>query len=295
MGKPLLRKTSEHVRGASPPSSLGEVASRWNTVRFGRALRHVEKTTSTNDVAWAWVGEGAREGSVVVADSQTAGRGRRGRRWDSPPGKGVYLSVILYPDAFPPELGVLSLGMAVAVADACAEVCDIPVETKWPNDILVTGRKLGGILIETRLSRGRVRAAVVGIGVNVSLTQAEAPPELRGRVTSLLQENCDGVTVREVLCAVLRQAETRYAQFQRGGRETLLDDYRRRERCLGRLVHVQAGGKSVTGVAESLGSAGELFVRTEAGDLHSFAVGEVTLREASSCRETKRVERPRQE
>ncbi len=172
---------------------------------IGKPLLHLVETTSTNDEAKSRALDGAPEGLVVVADQQTRGRGRRGRAWSSEPGHGLYFSALLrpgWPAADAPWLGVLA-GLAAwqAVRDLGATAATV----KWPNDVLVGGRKLGGVLVEPRITAGRVEFAVLGIGINVAQADADWPEELRGAAVSLhaLGVRTEVVTVRDALCAAL--------------------------------------------------------------------------------------------
>ena len=173
--------------------------------RIGHPLVHLAEATSTNDVVKERALAGAPEGLVVVADHQTRGRGRRGRTWASVPGQGLYFSALLrpgWPAAEAPWLGVLA-GLAAwqAVRDLGAAAATV----KWPNDVMVGGRKLGGVLVEPRIAAGRVDFAVLGIGINVAQTDADWPAELGPTAVSLraLGVRTEVAAVRDALCAAL--------------------------------------------------------------------------------------------
>src|SRR5262245_53462096 len=136
--------------------------------RLGSALLRFESVTSTNDVARLLAVEDAPEGTAVLAKVQTAGRGRQGRTWLSPPGDGLYLSVILRPAIHPARAGVITLAAAVAVAEILAVDFDIPADIKWPNDVLASGRKISGMLVESATEGSQLQYAIVGIGVNLN-------------------------------------------------------------------------------------------------------------------------------
>lgn len=136
--------------------------------RFGHPLRYFDAVGSTNTIALEWAAEGAPEGAVVVADHQTAGRGRWGRAWMSEPGGALQFSLVLRPRLSVDRLGVLGLALGLACAEGIERATRVPTRLKWPNDVLVDGRKLVGILIETRVSGARLDAAIAGIGINVS-------------------------------------------------------------------------------------------------------------------------------
>jgi len=171
---------------------------------------------STNDVVRELAAAGAAEGTVVLAEEQTAGRGRHGRRWHSAPGAGLYLSTLLVSEAPAPELTRWTLGAAVAACEACRRVTGAEVTIRWPNDLLWSGRKLGGILSEARSSAG-VSEIVVGLGLNLSHGEDEFPAELAGRATSL-RLACGVVPDRETLAACYLRALESVHRDLTGGR-----------------------------------------------------------------------------
>src|SRR5256714_15181012 len=169
--------------------------------RLGREYRFVERCTSTQRL----LGEDDPEGAVVVADEQTEGRGRLGRQWLAPAGTSLLLSILLRPDVEPARLPELSLVAGRACAEALADVAELATEVKFPNDVLVRGRKVAGILAEA--SEGRV---VLGIGINVSQSAGELPAEARTPATSLLLETGRKIDRAELLVALLDHLERRY-------------------------------------------------------------------------------------
>lgn len=172
---------------------------------IGQPLLHLAEASSTNDVAKERALAGAPEGLVVVADRQTRGRGRRGRSWTSAAGQGLYFSALLrpgWPAADAPWLGVLA---GLAAWQAVHALGAARAAVKWPNDVLVDGRKLGGVLVEPRIAAGRVEFAVLGIGINVAQADADWPDDLRGVAVSLhaLGVRTDVAAVRDALCSSL--------------------------------------------------------------------------------------------
>lgn len=243
-----------------------------HTRRFGHPLRVVEETDSTNRLAREWAAAGAPEGAAVAADRQTAGRGRRGRAFFSPPG-GVYLSVVLRPaaDADP---GRITSCAAVAVARAIERFAAVSVQIKWVNDLLVHGRKLCGILTEGELdpSTGALRYGVLGIGINVGA--AVFPPPLAEIATSLANEGCT-VERERLIAAVLEELEDAYARMGDGA---FLEESRRRSAVLGRPVTVLRGEERFEAMAEAIDEQGRLIVRMDDGCLQILHSGEVSLR-----------------
>jgi BirA family transcriptional regulator, biotin operon repressor / biotin---[acetyl-CoA-carboxylase] ligase len=181
---------------------------------------------STNDLALALAAQGVPEGVSVLADVQRSGRGRRGREWYSPPGSGLYLSVVVRPQLSADVLPVLTLAAGVAVARAVRAVTGLPAELKWPNDLVIgrPWRKLGGILSEAASSGTRLNAVVIGIGVN--LAQTSYPPELASRATSLESELGRRVERAPLLVGLLGELRDVMARLHTGGRESVCREWR---------------------------------------------------------------------
>jgi BirA family biotin operon repressor/biotin-[acetyl-CoA-carboxylase] ligase len=234
---------------------------------------------STNDVAAQHAERGAPEGTVIVADEQTAGRGRLGRVWASPPGAGLYVSAVLRPsrDAVP----LLTIAAGVAAADAVEAATGLASALKWPNDVYVGTRKLAGILAEVTPDRRAGATAerapytvILGIGLNV--LPAAYPPDIAARATSLEGELGRSVDRGALLAELLAALAARYDLLQRGGGAAIAAAWRRRAMpLLNRRVRWTAGGAERTGVAENIDDAGALLVRTAAG-LERIISGEVT-------------------
>lgn len=243
------------------------------TRRLGRRLEFRDTVGSTNDLARTLGRQGAPDGLAVLADAQSAGRGRQGRPWQSPPGTGVWLSVLLRPPLPPAALAPLTLVVAVAVATALREL-DVPAGIKWPNDIYVGDRKCCGILTELDLAGDRVDFAVVGMGLNVN--QDAFPPELAATATSLRLALGRPVDRAPLVAALLAHLEGLYDQFLAGGLPAILDRWRALSITLGRTVTVRpTGGDPLTGVAEDVGADGALLLRLPDGRRERLLAGEV--------------------
>src|SRR6202142_2836025 len=167
---------------------------------IGRDIRVFEQTTSTNDVIEKLARDGVKEGAVVFAESQTKGRGRLGRKWISPERKGLWFSVLLRPDLRPQEATQLTVASATALRRAIQSATGLQPEIKWPNDILIGGKKVAGILTELNAELDKVRYVILGIGIDVNLDANEFPVELKKNATSLKIEN--GETVSRAKLAV---------------------------------------------------------------------------------------------
>ncbi len=195
---------------------------------MGRRIHWVESTPSTNDIARRLAESGAEEGTTVVADAQTAGRGRHGRVWFSPPGAGLYVSLIVRPamgissDEHPAAL--LTLASGVAVAEAVRAVSGLPATLKWPNDVLIGGRKLAGVLTEAAVQAGDVQFIVIGLGVN--LQRAVYPAQLASRVTSIEAETSRPPDRALMLAEILAAFGERYADLRAGRFDAILSAWR---------------------------------------------------------------------
>jgi BirA family biotin operon repressor/biotin-[acetyl-CoA-carboxylase] ligase len=245
--------------------------------RFVRPfIEHHRQIASTNDRARELAHLGYGEGTLVVAESQQAGRGRLGRSWASPPGGGVYFSLILRPRALPSAAPGITLLAGVAACDAVRAVSGAEPRIKWPNDLLIGSRKVAGILTEMEADRGRIHHVVLGIGINANTRPAEFPPDLVDRATSLLTETSTPVCRAELLGRVILEIENRYDAFLRGQFQSVLEAWRSRSATLGREVRVEAGGRTVVGEAQDVDLDGALLVRGENGVVHRVSFGEVT-------------------
>ena len=244
--------------------------------RFGELVRTFDEIGSTNTEGLEWALRGAPEGSLVVADHQTGGRGRWGRSWFSAPGELLQFSLILRPDLAPNRAGILTTGLGVASARAIRSLTDLPVKIKWPNDIVVDGRKLAGMLVESTTSGSTIDAAVCGIGINVHLAEDEIPEELRGRATSLAIE-LGGRDVPDralLLGRIVDEIETIYPTIT-GDATPLLSEAAELSAVLGSDVVVRyADGSALEGRADSFDAEGALRVSSEEG-LVTVHVGEI--------------------
>ncbi len=263
--------------------SLSGLASRLQTEWVGRPVRFYEELGSTNIQAKAEAENGAASGTLIVTDHQTAGRGRRGRSWSSPAGANIYFTLILRPEFGPDRASMLTLLMALAVADgiektlAADEREGEPVKIKWPNDIVVNGKKICGILTEMSVERDYIQHVVIGVGINVK--RQEFPPEIASTATCL-EEACGVRLSRCTLIAdILESFERDYEEFCRqGDLSTLRERYdallvnRDREVCV-----LDAAGE-YRGTARGINNAGELLVETADGEIREIYAGEVSVR-----------------
>lgn len=240
-----------------------------------------EETTSTNDLALEAASEGASHGACWLADRQTEGRGRREiggerREWFSPAGSNIYMSTLLRPDLEPDRAIGMTLAAAVGVADAVADETGVEPWIKWPNDLYVGGRKLGGILTEGVTGDSGLEAVVVGLGLNVNIELDDVPDALTSRLTSL---QIEGERVWDRLGLALRiQREwlDRCEAYAVEGLEAVLDALKRYDRSAGRTVSVSRDGDDVEGTARGIGDDGRLIVEFDDETIRVRA-GEVTF------------------
>ena len=244
---------------------------------IGRDIRVFQETTSTNDVIERLARDGVKEGAVVFAESQTRGRGRLGRKWMSPAKRGLWFSVLLRPDMRPQEVTRLTVASATALRRAIESQTGLKAEIKWPNDILIHGKKVAGILTELSAELDRVKYLVLGIGVDVNLNQGEFPAELRKVAPSLKAELGQPVSRSALAVAILRELDHDYARIVSGQFAAVANEWEEHGTTLGHDVVIRTGDRQIRGRAESLGEDGELLLRTDHGHLERIVGGDVTL------------------
>lgn len=247
------------------------------TKTMGQSIYFYEETDTTNNRARELALEGAPEGTLVVAEKQTAGRGRRGKVWESPLGTGIWMSLVLRPQIMPAEASVLTLLCGLATAEAIEAEIGLSAGIKWPNDILINGKKAVGILTEMDCEMSEVHFVIPGIGINVNT--ASFPPEIADIATSLYLECGKTVSRRRLVHKVLERLEEHYETFLRTGSFTaMLEDYRKHCITLGKEVHV-LGREPFFAEALDITPEGELLVRrADNGKEEVVFSGEVSIR-----------------
>jgi BirA family biotin operon repressor/biotin-[acetyl-CoA-carboxylase] ligase len=246
------------------------------TAMMGQIFYYQEEVDSTNLWARRLAEQGAPEGTLVIAESQSKGKGRLGRSWDSPPGLGLWISFILKPRIALAVLAGITTVTAVAMAEAVYRVTGIQLQLKWPNDLWGAGRKLAGILAEVKGEQDRINFLVVGIGVNVNHLPADFPPELAGRATSLRILKGDMISRQELLREFLSRFETAYTTITEQGLVQAIEYARRHSMTLGKKVTINRGfGEQITGEAVDLGGDGSLWLKGTGGELVKIHSGEI--------------------
>lgn len=255
-----------------------DLASRLgDEVVIGREIHVFKETASTNDIVEKLARDGAKEGVVVFAESQTRGRGRLGRKWHSPAGQGLYFSVLLRPKLRPLEATQLTVAAATALVRAIEATTAVRLAIKWPNDLLFEGRKLAGVLTELSAELDTIKHLTLGIGLDVNQTTADFPSELRSLATSLRLAAGQAIPRSELATRILHELDADYARIRRGQFEMLADEWEARCTTLGQQVTIHIGDRVLRGRAESLDDDGALLLRTQHGRLERIIGGDVTV------------------
>lgn len=244
--------------------------------RFGSVLQYRESTESTNEDAQILARGGAAEGTVVVAEAQTRGRGRLGRVWVSPPRRNLYLSIVLRPHVALSAAPQLALVAGAAAAAAVRRWCPRAV-LKWPNDVLIDGRKVCGILAEMEGGADEVAYVVVGIGVNLNMDDDDFPPDLRGKGIGLRSATGTDIDRTAFAIVLLEEWEDRYRRFRAAGFAAVRQEWESLSGFFGREVTIDDGGRQSSGTAVGLDDDGRLRLRLASGELTSVVSGDVTV------------------
>jgi len=249
------------------------------TKRFGRKILFSHQVGSTNDWAKELALLGAEEGTVAMAETQTAGHGRLGREWASPEG-GLWFSVIFRPELEPTEASKLVFAAGLAVAEVLHELYGLRAETKWPNDVLVNGRKVCGILAEMNTTGDEVNFVVIGVGINANFDAKEAlPEELSKDATSLETALGRSVQLDTLFRTMLERLECIYELFVKEGFASVLTMWKKYATFLGCKVEVLTGTERLVGFALDVDDDGGLTVKLENGNVRDVLVGDVSLRQ----------------
>ncbi len=240
-----------------------------------KTIHHHMETASTNTTAKELAIHGAPEGTLIISEMQTGGKGRLGREWFSPPGEGIYLSFILRPSVSPAEAPKITLLAAVAVAEALRQATRLRALIKWPNDIILRGKKAAGILMEINTEMDAIDYVVIGLGVNVNI--ATFPAHLTEKATSLLIETAEKQSRVGLIKDFLQWFEHYYGMFQRSDFEPILERWRQLSRITGRRITVETIDSKLVGTAVDIDGDGRLMVEDNKGHVHRVYSGDVTL------------------
>lgn len=279
-GYELDSSPKKGYRLSSPPDILSsaEVCPGLACEIFGRKeYIYYQETDSTNSQARALASKGYPEGTLVVADMQTAGRGRRGRSWYSPGNQGIYMSLILRPVLPLKEISRISLLVAVAVAETLEEELNLPARIKWPNDILVNNKKIAGILSEVVSDMDGIEYIVVGIGLNINNQLQDFPSDLRTPPTSARVEDQRLVSRVKVLQGLMVRLERRYFDLLAGSFEGTLEKGKSLSLAIGQELKLDTISGVLVGKAVDIDDHGFLLLRDQSGTIHTILSGEITI------------------
>jgi BirA family biotin operon repressor/biotin-[acetyl-CoA-carboxylase] ligase len=266
-----MTSTADHA-----PLDLEALRKARASARLGHTIHYFDSIGSTNDEVRDLAVAGAPEGVVVIAESQTRGRGRLGRRWESPPFRNLYLSVLMRPRLDAEDVPLIGLVGGLAAAEAVA-VWAPNARIKWPNDVLIEGRKLSGILTETQVDAARSLAVVVGIGVNLNIAIEELPEELRGKATSLRAVTGKRIDRVRFADELLARLEERYQQLCDAGFAALRARWDELSCLTGCTVSIAGAGATQEGTVLGLADDGTLRLRSAGGREMRVVAGDVTV------------------
>ncbi len=246
------------------------------TVVIGHRIIHREKIDSTNTLAFKQALAGEPEGTCVVAESQEKGKGRLGRKWSSPTGKNIYLSVILRPAIHPSTVYPITFLSSLAVSDTIEELTGMKATLKWPNDVLMHDRKISGTLLELSTEADMVRFVIIGIGFNVNLEPGDMDQEIRAKATSLFMES-KKIYERSRVCGILISNLERYYNLFRGdGERTIRDTWEERAQIRGKHLEINQMGESYKGIAKGIDHDGAILLDID-GKTKKIIAGDVNF------------------
>jgi len=244
---------------------------------IGCKIHNFESIDSTNDEADRLASKGAAEGEVVIADCQTSGRGRLDRHWESPAGKNIYLSLILRPPTEPQSTSQLTLVAAVVVAETLAKFSKEKPFVKWPNDVLIDGKKVCGILTEASASKDKVEHVIIGIGINVNTELEDFSDEIKETATSLLLVNRSESERDEIVSSLFQEFEKWYRLYLDEGFSSIRKKYISLSCLEGQKVEVVFGDEHKNGVAHGIDESGALLLKRDNGQVEQIIAGDVNI------------------
>jgi len=268
-------RTGYHIERVPDVLAPQLISGRLRGISLGKRILHFFQTESTNDVAMRLGEDGEPHGTIVIAEKQTAGRGRAGRAWVSEASAGIYVTILLRPPISPLHAPSLTLAAGLAAREAIAEECGLPADIRWPNDVMLNSKKVCGILTEMQAEPDRIHFAVVGMGINVN--QAKMPPELCRIATSLRIETGRTLSRLELLARLLRRLDDYYNQFITEGAAGILRQFAAvSSYAEGKRVRIDTGKESFVGTTAGLEPSGILRVRREDGRIELVITGTVS-------------------
>lgn len=256
--------------------SLNEIRARTKG-SIGKEILFYEMVDSTNTLAELLAEEGKAEGTVILAETQKKGRGRHGRSWVSPPFVNIYMSIILRPEIEPKDATLLTLMSAVGCAHTLRKVSGLDVTIKWPNDLIVSEKKIGGILTDVHIENKKLKYAVIGIGLNVNMDFIELPSEIKDIATSLRIETGRIYSRTEILIEIINGIDYWYSILKEMKTKELLKEWELLTSTLGKEVRVVTVKETLTGIAESIDNKGMLVLKLPSGERRIISSGDLTI------------------
>ncbi len=259
-----------------------EIAAHLQTKWVGHQIHYLKETNSSNEVGKGLADKGCADGTVVVAEEQTRGKGRLARGWFSPMGCGVWCSVVLRPPFMPSEASKCTLLAAVAVIKAINRYKGVNAKIKWPNDVLLEGKKMVGILTEMSAEFGKINYIVIGTGINTNVPKSIVPEELKDLAISVADVAEEPIRRVQILADYLKNIEDLYETALKEGFKPVLDEWRKYSDTIGQAVKVIAPDKTYFGTAVDIDEEGLLVVKKEDGTLEKVIAGDVSIRPANA-------------
>jgi BirA family transcriptional regulator, biotin operon repressor / biotin---[acetyl-CoA-carboxylase] ligase len=265
----------EETKPAGLPLRIHQIQDGLTTHRLGKKIHYFTELDSTNSHARRLAEQRAQEGEVVIAESQTHGRGRLGRRWVSPPYVNLYLSVILRPTLPPIDAPQITLMAAVALADALAAFIPVLPAIKWPNDILAGGKKVAGVLTESACHGERIDFVILGIGVNINYPVESMPDAIQKRATSMISFTGTNVSRESVVRRLIQDLDRCYGELEELGFQTVAPRWEARFELRGKKVRVEMTDRIIIGTARGIDRDGALLVEDGRGEVQRVVAGDV--------------------
>lgn len=276
-GYEIESKVNSGYRIVSSPNKLSENTLKWGleTNWLGKTIIHRDSLTSTQIIAQKLALDGAENGTIVIADEQTAGKGRVNKQFHSLKNKGIYMSLILKPDILPymaPQLTLLTATVLASVLDSTG----IKPQIKWPNDVLIDGKKISGILTEMQAEQDKILYVVIGIGINLNLESSDLPDEIKERVTSLKMETGKTWDVVTFTQQFLKTFEEKYDQYIKEGFKNVKVDWENYGFKLNEKLYIKSGKQTFEAIFTGIAEDGALLATRENGEIEKVYSGEIS-------------------
>ncbi len=266
-----------YILQSTPELLPQEIKANLNTHFLGKQIFYYPEISSTQEAARTLVSQGAEEGCVVIAEKQTSGRGRMHRNWYSLP-EGISLSIILKPDVSPSCAAQLSLLAGLGIIQAIEICTDLKAVLKWPNDIIISEKKAGGVLAELSAEMDRINFLILGMGLNVNSPHHLIPADIREQTTSLRIESGQTIDRPKLVSSLLCELEKLYTEYNRFGFQPIKDKWKKNNNTLGTWVEVNWPNQIEKGYAQDIDEHGSLILKTQEGKLINVTAGDISVR-----------------